>query len=270
MREIARAKVNLALHVLGRRADGFHELDTLFAFTEAGDGLEAAPDDKLRLEIVGPFAQGLQPGDNLVLRAAEALKRLYSVDQGAALRLDKRLPVAAGLGGGSADAAAALRLLVGLWGIETPEPDLLDLAATLGADVPACLLSRTVRGQGKGDRLVPARLSLGGTPILLVNPGAALPTAEVFNRWTGPGSGPLPDDPLTGGNDLEPAALAIAPAIGDVLDRLGACPGLRLARMSGSGATCFGLFESDAARDAADAAIGAEQPSWWRLATCLV
>jgi 4-diphosphocytidyl-2-C-methyl-D-erythritol kinase len=270
MRETARAKVNLALHVLGRRADGYHELDTLFAFTEAGDELEAEPTATLSLKIAGPFAAALDPEDNLVLRAAETLKRLYAVDQGAALRLDKRLPVAAGLGGGSADAAAALRLLVRLWGIEAAEPDLLDLAATLGADVPACLLSRTVRGQGKGDRLVPARLSLGGTPILLVNPGAALPTAEVFNRWTGPGSGPLPDDPLAGGNDLEPAALAIAPAIGDVLDRLGACPGLRLARMSGSGATCFGLFESEAARDSADAAIGAERPAWWRLATCLV
>src|SRR4051794_3429315 len=162
MRETARAKVNLALHVLGRRADGYHELDTLFAFTEAGDGLEADPADVLSLEIAGPFAQALEPGDNLVLRAAEALKRLYAVGQGAALRLDKRLPVAAGLGGGWADAAAALGLLVGLGGIEAAGADLLDLAATLGADVPACLLSRTVRGQGRGDRLVPAGLSLGG------------------------------------------------------------------------------------------------------------
>jgi 4-diphosphocytidyl-2-C-methyl-D-erythritol kinase len=270
MRETARAKVNLALHVLGRRADGFHALDTLFGFTEAGDGLEAEPADALSLEIAGPFAAALEPGDNLVLRAAEALRKLYGVGEGAALRLDKRLPVAAGLGGGSADAAAALRLLVRMWRIDAAEADLLALAATLGADVPACLLSRTVRGQGRGDRLVPASLLLGGTPILLVNPGAALPTAEVFNRWTGPGSGALPDDPLAGGNDLEPAALAIAPAIGDVLDRLGACPGLRLARMSGSGATCFGLFESEATRDAADAAIGDERPAWWRLATCLV
>jgi 4-diphosphocytidyl-2-C-methyl-D-erythritol kinase len=270
MREIARAKVNLALHVLGRRADGYHELDTLFAFTEAGDALEARPADALALEIVGPFAQALEPGDNLVLRAAEALRTLHAVEKGAALRLDKKLPVAAGLGGGSADAAAALRLLVRLWGIETREADLLALAATLGADVPACLLSRTVRGQGRGERLVRSDLRLGGTPVLLVNPGAALPTAEVFDRWTGPGSGPLPDDPLAGGNDLEPAALAIAPVIGDVLDRLRACPGATLVRMSGSGATCFGLFESEAARDSAAAAIGAERQAWWSLATCLV
>jgi 4-diphosphocytidyl-2-C-methyl-D-erythritol kinase len=270
MRETARAKVNLALHVLGRRADGYHELDTLFAFTRAGDALEAESAEGLSLEIVGPFAQALDSGDNLVLRAAQALKERYSVDEGAALRLDKRLPIAAGLGGGSADAAAALRLLVRLWRIEAREADLLDLAATLGADVPACLLSRTIRGQGSGERLVRSDLRLGGIPILLVNPGAALPTAEVFNRWTGPGSGPLPDDPLTGGNDLEPAALAIAPVVGDVLDRLRACPGAASVRMSGSGATCFALFESAAPRDSAAAAIGAERPGWWSLATCLV
>ncbi|MEA3038801.1 MAG: 4-diphosphocytidyl-2-C-methyl-D-erythritol kinase [Sphingomonadales bacterium] len=270
MREKARAKVNLALHVLGRRADGYHELDTLFAFTEAGDELEALPADALSLEIAGPFARGLEPGDNLVLRAAEALRKRYAVAGGAALRLDKRLPVAAGLGGGSADAAAALRLLVRLWGLDSAEADLLDLAATLGADVPACLLSRTIRGQGKGDRLAPADLSLAGTPILLVNPGAALATADVFRRWTGPGSGSLPADALTGGNDLEPAAIALAPAVGELLERLRECPGATLARMSGSGATCFALFESAAARDASGAAIAAERPGWWRLATCLV
>src|SRR3954447_15677401 len=137
MRERARAKVNLALHVLGRRSDGFHDLDTLFAFTEAGDELEAEPADALSLEIAGPFAQSLEGSDNLVLRAARALKEKYAVERGAALRLEKRLPVAAGLGGGSADAAAALRLLVRLWTIDVSQEDLLDLAATLGADVPA-------------------------------------------------------------------------------------------------------------------------------------
>ncbi|MFL6863525.1 MAG: 4-(cytidine 5'-diphospho)-2-C-methyl-D-erythritol kinase [Allosphingosinicella sp.] len=270
MRETARAKVNLALHILGRRADGYHELDTLFAFTKAGDELEAEPADTLSLEIVGPFAEALEPGDNLVLRTALALKQRHRVDQGAALRLDKRLPVAAGLGGGSADAAAALRLLVRLWGLDAAEADLLDLAATLGADVPACLLSRTVRGQSRGDRLVPAGLSLGGTPILLVNPGTAVATADVFRRWAGPGSGELPADPLAGGNDLEPAAVALAPVVGELLDRLRACPGATLVRMSGSGATCFGLFASEATRDSAAAAIGTERPAWWRLATCLV
>jgi 4-diphosphocytidyl-2-C-methyl-D-erythritol kinase len=270
MREIARAKVNIALHVLGRRTDGFHDLDTLFAFTEAGDGLEAEPAEALSLEVAGPFAGALEQADNLVLRAAQALRERYAVGEGAALRLDKRLPVAAGLGGGSADAAAALRLLVRLWGIDVTEAELLDLAAGLGADVPACLLSRTIRGQGRGDQLSASAITLTGTPILLVNPGASLATAEIFSRWTGPSSGPLPEDPLAGGNDLEPAAIAVAPVIGEVLDRLRAAPGANVARMSGSGATCFGLFESEAARDAAGAAIGAERPGWWRLATCLV
>ncbi|MEA2998177.1 MAG: 4-diphosphocytidyl-2-C-methyl-D-erythritol kinase [Sphingomonadales bacterium] len=271
MRDTARAKVNLALHVLGRRADGYHELDTLFAFAESGDLLEAEAAEVLSFEVTGPFAKGLAPDrDNLVLRAARALKERYAVDNAAALRLDKRLPVAAGLGGGSADAAAGLRLLVRLWGIDAPDADLLDLAARLGADVPACFLSRTVRGQGRGDRLTPAARSVTGTPILLVNPGAALATADVFRRWSGPGSGPLPDDPLAGRNDLEPAAIALAPIVGEALDRLRAAPGVTLARMSGSGATCFGLFGSGAERDSAAAAIRAERPAWWQLASCLV
>jgi 4-diphosphocytidyl-2-C-methyl-D-erythritol kinase len=270
MREIARAKVNLALHVLGRRDDGYHELDTLFAFTEDGDVLDAEPAGILSLETTGCFARALAgDDDNLVLRAARALKARYGIEAGAALRLDKRLPVAAGLGGGSADAAAALRLLVRLWGIGAPEADLLDLAAALGADVPACLLSRTVRGQGRGDWLVPAAVSLAGTPVLLVNPGTALATADVFRRWSGPGSGPLPADPLAGGNDLEPAAIALAPAVGEALDRLRTCPGAHLVRMSGSGATCFALFESEAARDSAAAAIRAGRPTWWQLASRL-
>ncbi|MEA3061260.1 MAG: 4-diphosphocytidyl-2-C-methyl-D-erythritol kinase [Sphingomonadales bacterium] len=269
MRETARAKINLALHVLGRRADGYHALDTLFAFTEAGDELEAEPADTLSLDIAGPFAPALEGSDNLVLRAAQLLKERYSVGSGAALHLEKRLPVAAGLGGGSADAAGTLRLLVRLWRIDASEGDLLELAATLGADVPACLLSRTMRGEGRGDRLSTAPLSLTGTPVLLVNPGAALATADVFRRWTGPGSGPLPADPLAGGNDLEPAAIALAPTVGEALNRLRAAPGVTLARMSGSGATCFGLFESAAARDSAVAVLGAERPAWWRLATCL-
>jgi 4-diphosphocytidyl-2-C-methyl-D-erythritol kinase len=269
MRETARAKVNIALHVLGRRADGFHDLDTLFAFAEVGDVLDAEPAESLSLEIAGPFAQALEEADNLVLRAARALKERYRIARGAALRLDKRLPVAAGLGGGSADAAAALRLLTRLWDIDASEADLLDLAAMLGADVPACLLSRTMRGQGRGDRLIPAASTLAGTPILLVNPGTALATADVFRRWAGPGSRPLPADPLAGGNDLEPAAIALAPVVGEVLDRLRSAPGVTLVRMSGSGATCFGLFESEAARDSAGAAIAAERPAWWLLASRL-
>jgi 4-diphosphocytidyl-2-C-methyl-D-erythritol kinase len=270
MEELARAKVNLALHVLGRRDDGFHDLDTVFAFAEAGDLLRAEPAETLSLRLRGPFAAALAgEGDNLVLRAARALQARYGVAAGAALVLDKRLPVAAGLGGGSADAAAALRLLARFWGLDAGEAALVDLAAPLGADVPACLLSRTLRGEGRGDRLQPVDLTVAGKPLLLVNPGIALPTAEVFRRWSPPGSGPLPADPLDGVNDLEPAAIAFAPAIGEVLERLRAA-GAPVARMSGSGATCFALFDDEAARDRASAALAAARPRWWRLATRLV
>lgn len=269
MEELARAKLNLALHVLGRRDDGYHDLDTIFAFCEAGDRLRAAPSDALSLRVEGPFAAALQgEGDNLVLRAARRLRERYRVAEGAALTLDKRLPVAAGLGGGSADAAAALRLLARFWRLDAPEPALLAIAASLGADVPACLLSRTMRGEGRGERLRPVGLRVAGRPVLLVNPGLALSTADVFRRWSPPGSGPLPEDLLTGKNDLEGPAVSLAPAIGEVLERLRTAGATR-ARMSGSGATCFALFEDEAVRDRVAAAIGAERPGWWRLATRL-
>jgi 4-diphosphocytidyl-2-C-methyl-D-erythritol kinase len=269
MEELARAKLNLALHVLGRREDGHHDLDTVFAFAEAGDTLRAAPSEALTLRIEGSFAAALEDeADNLVLRAARTLRERFGVQKGAALTLEKNLPVAAGLGGGSADAAAALRLLVRFWGLSADEEALLPIAETLGADVPACLLSRTLRGEGRGNRLRPVDLGLAGKPLLLVNPGVALATAEVFRNWSPPGSGPLPADPLAGANDLEAPAIALAPVIGELLERLRASAAT-LARMSGSGATCFALFEDEAARDAASAAIGAARPAWWRLATRL-
>lgn len=269
MEERARAKLNLALHILRRREDGYHDLDTLFAFAEAGDGLRVAPSQGLSLRVEGPFAAALDgEGDNLVLRAARALRERFGVEAGAALTLDKQLPVAAGLGGGSADAAAALRLLVRFWRLDLSEEALLPLAEALGADVPACLLSRTLRGEGRGERLRPVELGLPGRPLLLVNPGIALTTAEIFRRWSPPGSGPLPADPLEGVNDLEGPAVALAPAIGELLERLRAAGGA-FARMSGSGATCFALFDDEAARDRASAALAAERPSWWRLATRL-
>lgn len=257
MRETAYAKINLALAVRGRRDDGFHEIDTLFAFAEDGDVLAVEEAEALTLDVSGPFAPEVAPGDeNLVLRAA----RLLGERRGARLILDKRLPVAAGVGGGSADAAAALRLLVRWWRLPLAESDLLPLAASLGADVPACLLSRTVRGTGRGDVLQPAEGPRAGTPLLLVNPGVALSTAEVFARWR-----PRPSS----GNDLETAARELVPEIGDLLALLGDSPGADPVRMSGSGATCFALFDSDEARDAAAARIGALRPAWWRSATRL-
>jgi 4-diphosphocytidyl-2-C-methyl-D-erythritol kinase len=270
MEELARAKLNLALHVLGRGLDGYHELDTVFAFAEEGDRLRGEPAETLTLRIEGPFAASLGLGeDNLVLRAARALAERFGVSAGAALTLEKRLPVAAGLGGGSADAAAALRLLARLWRLPAGEAELLDIACRLGADVPACVVSRTVRGTGRGDRLQPIQPVFANAPLLLVNPGVELSTAEVFRRWSGSGSGPLPSDPRSASNDLEAPAIALAPIVGRVLEQLRSCRGTLLVRMSGSGATCFALFDSDDARDAADAAIAAAEPRWWRLSTRL-
>jgi 4-diphosphocytidyl-2-C-methyl-D-erythritol kinase len=257
MEEIAYAKINLALRVLGRRADGYHDVDTLFAFARDGDRLRVDAADELSLRVTGPFASDLADDeDNLVLRAARRLRG----DRGAALTLDKRLPVASGIGGGSADAAAALRLLSRWWGLNLGEDELSAVAREIGADVPACLRSRTVRGTGRGDILVRVRQNFTGTPILLVNPGVAVPTAEVFGRWRR-----LPGH----GNDLEPPAREIAPAIGELLELLHGQPGLRMARMSGSGATCFALFATEARRDAADRAIARAQPAWWRLSSRL-
>jgi 4-diphosphocytidyl-2-C-methyl-D-erythritol kinase len=257
MDEIAYAKINLALRVLGRRADGYHEVDTLFAFARDGDRLSVEPGEGLSLSVTGPFASALgEAEDNLVLRAA----RLLGGGRGAALTLDKRLPVAAGIGGGSADAAAVLRLLSRWWRLPLGDEELLNLAREIGADVPACMRSRTVRGTGRGDVLIGVRRRYAGTPVLLVNPGIAVPTAEVFQRWK---------RVRAYGNDLEPPAREIAPVIGDALDLLHSRPGLRLARMSGSGPTCFALFESDTARDKAGRAIAAARPGWWRLASRL-
>ena len=276
MQEIAYAKLNLALHVRGRDSDGYHRIETLFAFCEDGDLLSVEPAGELMLEVVGPFADALgDASDNLVRRAAEALRKRFGVAAGASLRLDKRLPVASGIGGGSADAAAALRLLSRLWGLEADAAALSGMAASLGTDIPACVESVTARGEGRGDLLyaVDGR-GLAGTPVLLANPGIALFTGPVFAGWDGIDRGALPPgaDIATAKaarNDLEPAARALVPEIGDVVERLSACPGVRLARMSGSGATCFALFETAEHRDAAAAAISVERAHWWCLPTRL-
>jgi 4-diphosphocytidyl-2-C-methyl-D-erythritol kinase len=265
MSETAYAKINLALHVRGRGADGYHRLETIFAFAEDGDGLEVAeaPDGRLELELGGPFAAGLSAaGDNLVIRAAEALREHYGVTRGCRITLDKRLPIAAGIGGGSADAAAALRLLTRFWELPHQPDSLHAIARTLGADVPACLASRTVRGEGRGDDLVPVDAgALAGTPILLVNPRVPVATGPVFKGWDGVDRGPLGSE-LIGRNDLEAPARAIAPVIGEVLEAL---TGARFVQMSGSGATCFALYDSEAERDSARARIGASRGGWWTL-----
>lgn len=269
--EVAPAKINLALHVRARMPDGYHRIETLFAFARDGDVLRAEPADDLTLAIDGPFGRNLDAGlDNLVLRAAAALRAAAGVTAGAALRLEKNLPIASGIGGGSADAAAALRLLSRLWGVA---PDLDPIARALGADVPACLHGRPVRGDGRGDDLHPIDAAgLAGLKLLLVNPGVAMPTGPVFAGWDGVDRGGLGEgDPLAvaraGRNDLEPLAVAIAPVIADLVAWLQARPGVVLARMSGSGATCFALFAAAEEADAAQRQLDRDWSAAWCLRT---
>lgn len=280
IRELARAKINLDLHVLGRRPDGYHDIDSLMAFTAFGDVVTIDPAPELTLSLTGPFAAGLPVDEtNLVLQAARGLQAITGVRAGATLAVTKLIPAAAGLGGGSADAGATLRGLCRLWGV-TPAPGVLTrLAASLGADVPACLSSRPVRATGIGEHLEPLALP-DGLGVLLVNPRLPLPTATVFRLLQGPFDavpGPLARldrDGLAAAlasrrNDLETPAIAACPAIADVLAALRGLPGCRLARMSGSGASCFALFaDVDAAGDAGGR-LAVHHPDWWVQATTL-
>ena len=280
--EPAPAKINLALHVRRRRPDGYHEIETLFAFCRDGDVVTVAAAERNRFTIKGPFAEALltpssAPAgetpwrDNLVTDAAAAVAARFAIDRPHAITLDKRLPIASGIGGGSADAAATLRALARLHAVATDDGRLVAIATRLGADVPACLRGETVLGTGRGDALVAVE-GLAGTPVLLVNPGVAVSTAAVFRAWDGIDRGAIPDGPLlerarAGRNDLAAPARALAPAIDAVLAMLEAAPGVTIARMSGSGATCFALFDDTAARDAA--ATQAAERGWWHLASSL-
>jgi 4-diphosphocytidyl-2-C-methyl-D-erythritol kinase len=263
--ETAYAKLNLALHVRGKMADGYHRIETLFVFCEDGDELRAEPANDVSLDVAGPFAPELQEKYNLVLDAVAALREASGTADGARLRLIKNLPVSSGVGGGSADAAAALRLLNRLWGLNWPNDRLDPIARELGADVAPCLYSQPMRGEGRGDELVEVDLGLGRHPVLLINPRTTLSTADVFARWDGVDRGPLVNW-RDGRNDLEQSATELAPLIQTVLAWLSAQPGVECVRMSGSGATCFALFESERTRDDAAEAVPRE---WWRLATRL-
>lgn len=264
MRETAYAKINLALHVRRRREDGYHELETLFAFVDAGDELAATAAAQDSLHVSGEFSSGLSdPFGNIVAKALNSLPH----GPGWAVTLEKRLPVAAGLGGGSADAGAVFRMVERAHGL--PD-DWAERAAKLGADVPACVRSEACIGRGTGTELEPIANDLTGTPVLLVNPRIPLATGPVFKGWDGIDRGPMPSGDLRtiareGRNDLEPSALALVPQIAEVLAALKAS-GAWLARMSGSGATCFALYDSLEARDEAAAAL---QASWWHLAGAL-
>jgi 4-diphosphocytidyl-2-C-methyl-D-erythritol kinase len=263
--EIAHAKVNLALHVRSKQPDGYHQIETLFSFCEAGDVVSAEEADEISLRITGPFGESLNRDENLVTKAAAALREACGTKAGASLHLRKFVPVASGIGGGSADAAATLRLLNRLWRLDWPEHRLEEIARGIGSDVPACVRSQTMRGTQRGDELEPVEISLSGRPILLVNPRVELSTAEVFARWDGVDRGAL-DDWRLGRNDLESAANQIAPQIDGILAWLSAQKGIDCVRMSGSGATCFALFRSEADRDHAAEGVPRE---WWRLATRL-
>ncbi len=270
--EAAPAKVNLFLHLRGRRADGYHLLESLAVFPAVGDRLTAAPAERLTLEVAGPFAAGLAgEADNLVLRAARALAAASGIAAGAALHLEKNLPVASGIGGGSSDAAAALRLLAGLWGVEVPE----GLAVSLGADVPVCLGAPASRMMaGAGEALSPAP-AMPGFWLVLANPGIAVATGAVFAALTrrehppGPGAPALRDFTALLGwlrqqrNDLQDAAVSVCPAIAEVLAALAGAP---LARMSGSGATCFALHGDEAAARAQAERLRRSRPGWWVVA----
>ncbi|MFN3656482.1 MAG: 4-(cytidine 5'-diphospho)-2-C-methyl-D-erythritol kinase [Pseudolabrys sp.] len=281
--EQAPAKINLSLRVVGRRADGYHELESLVVFARLADRLTLSPDGEAALAVSGPFAGQCGPAqDNLVLKAAAALRARVPDLTAGRFALEKNLPVAAGIGGGSADAAAALRLLARQNGIAADDPRLAEAALQVGADVPVCLAARPRLMRGIGEQLS-APLSLPKLAAVLANPGVPLGTREVFARFTlkpragaGAGAERVPEDVegllaflAAAGNDLTEAAIACAPVIADVLDALGALPGARLARMSGSGATCFALFASVAEAEAAGRRLGAAHPDWWVAATQL-
>ena len=261
--ETAYAKINLALHVRKRRDDGYHEIETLFAFVDQGDVLTAEPAQEDRLGLSGEFVDALSaPFGNLVTQALGVLPRA----NGLSIMLEKNLPVAAGLGGGSADAGAIFRLIEQLHGL--PD-DWQERATKLGADVPACVRSQTAVGRGIGDILEPVENTIAGMPVLLVNPRTILQTGPVFRGWDGVDRGELPTgDPKSiaqaGRNDLEAPAIELCPAIGEILKVLGETDPW-LARMSGSGASCFALYETQARLDLAAQKLKATHPEWWMM-----
>ena len=283
--QAAPAKINLALHVTRRREDGYHDLESLVVFADVADELSAVPSSSDSLFISGPFANGLSNGEaNLVSRAVAAFRARWpdAIEGGLALRLEKNLPVAAGIGGGSADAAAALRLLESQAAYPIPAANLAEIAARLGADVPACLISTPLVARGVGELLSPLP-EFPALHVVLVNPMVPLATADVFRRLRAHDNYPLPDlpSPLTRPaqlgiwlaetrNDLQPPAVKLVPVIGDIIEHLGQTQGCVLARMSGSGATVFGLFGSEGQAHQAAQVMRAANPDHWVAAAPLI
>jgi 4-diphosphocytidyl-2-C-methyl-D-erythritol kinase len=277
--EQARAKINLTLHVLGKRPDGYHELDSLVVFADFYDRLSFTPGPEDRLSIEGPFG-GAIDGENLILKAKRVVSGWLGQEISGEFRLEKNIPVAAGVGGGSSDAAAAIRVLLKACGHQGGVEEFIEKAAAIGADVPVCLYNRAAWMRGLGERVTPA-LDIAPLPAILVNPRIKVSTAEVFKRLAAvpllPGEAPFPalaGADLTspekaaaalrhGRNDLEPPAVAIEPAVERTLAAIRGQEGCLLARLSGSGPTCFGLFPTQENAKSAAEALGREHPGWW-------
>lgn len=268
--ETGYAKLNLALHIRGRRPDGYHELETIFAFIDRGDVVSVSPERNLSLTISGPFADGLDVADNLVMSAAKILQNKHDLSIGAKLHLVKNLPVASGIGGGSADAAAAMRLLNRHWALGLTQEELEGLAQPLGADVPACIASKTVIGKGIGqDLLTVENDQLSDMHVLLANPLVGISTPDIFQKWDGVDLGPLCFDDIlralsTGRNDLQPIAMAMEETIAPLLTAFMSTEPIS-AKMSGSGATCFGIYESRERANDAQLAIESAIENIWTM-----
>ena len=273
----APAKINLALHVTGRRSDGYHDIDTLVMFADVGDTLTAEPEGRLALDVSGKFS-GDVPTDrkNLVIAAAEVLRAETQIKSGARLSLVKNLPVGAGIGGGSSDAAAALTVLNRLWGTGLAMGELMDIGGRLGADIPMCLQGETLRAVGKGDRLS-SWPGLPSVPMVIVWPARFVSTGSVFGAVAAFDNPPLPKRELSAigtfsdliellantRNDLTEAASTLEPSIGEALGAIHNCPGCLISRMSGSGSSCFGIFQTLSQAESAASTITRIRPDWW-------
>ena len=272
---LAKAKVNLFLHITGRRGDGYHLLESLVCFPDCGDVLKVLPSNRLSLQETGPFSGQMGPWqDNLILKAAGLLKRKYGVVEGAEIHITKNLPVASGIGGGSSDAATVLHLLVKLWNINISDQELMDLGAELGADLPICLYGNLAMMSGIGEVISPVK-AIPSLAMLLVNPGITVSTQAIFGSL-----GPIvpkidiPDvEGLSKGafiqmlkgcrNDLQAGAVRVAPSISTVLSKLDGLDTCLLSQMSGSGATCFGLFDTVKQAELAKDILQKTEPGWW-------
>lgn len=271
---LAPAKINLFLHVNGKRDDGYHLLQSLVAFADIGDTLEFFPHDSLAITITGPFMKGLDANDNIIIKAASLLAAHHKIKPKAKIHLIKNLPIAAGIGGGSADAAVAINGLEKLWGVSTHQEDKLRIAAQIGADVPACLYGQALWMEGIGEKITPVP---NFTPlhVVLVNPGVPVLTVDVFKHLVLPFNTPVP---LRTGlpflkkcrNDLTNSAIQCTSIIDEVLYALTATEGCEIARMSGSGATCFGIYPSAKAAEGATQKIQSSHPHWWVQKTALI